>query len=54
MSIGICSNVASIRTFEEMLSHADEAMYAAKRAGRARIVAWDVLVSTGTEDHPGA
>jgi diguanylate cyclase (GGDEF)-like protein len=54
MSIGICSNVASIETFEEMLSHADEAMYAAKRAGRARIVAWDVPVSTGTEDHPGA
>jgi diguanylate cyclase (GGDEF)-like protein len=44
ISIGLSSNAEVSRSFDEMLSQADAAMYAAKRAGRARIVMWNTSI----------
>jgi diguanylate cyclase (GGDEF)-like protein len=38
VSIGIVSNTPTTRGWERLLSHADDAMYEAKRAGKDRAV----------------
>ena len=41
VSIGVAEMSPSLTVFEKVLQHADEAMYAAKRAGKNRIVAFE-------------
>jgi GGDEF domain-containing protein len=41
VSIGVCEFSPDLATFDEFLSFADNALYQAKKEGRARVVLWD-------------
>jgi len=50
VSIGIAEMTPSIAVFEKVLQHADAAMYAAKRAGKNRIVAFEDAAQPNSTD----
>jgi len=52
VSIGIAEMTPSITVFEKVLQHADAAMYAAKRAGKNRIVAFESMTPLESTDIP--
>jgi len=53
VSIGVATTVDADRTWELLLSHADEAMYAAKRTGKDRTVAYTEQATSIFAARPG-
>ncbi|MBI4596868.1 MAG: GGDEF domain-containing protein [Candidatus Omnitrophica bacterium] len=50
VSIGLAAYPTHASTLEELIDHADQALYAAKRSGRNRVVVWDQTAGTATQD----
>jgi len=50
VSIGVAEMTPSLTVFEKVLQHADAAMYAAKRAGKNRIVAFEDAAQPNSTD----
>jgi diguanylate cyclase (GGDEF)-like protein len=48
VSIGIATGDGSIAGIDDLLAHADDALYQAKAAGRNRVVAWSPATDPAT------